>query len=599
MSNKFLKLTILFFPALTLGLTSCGESLNVNDSGSQVLRVLNWEDYIYEQDIEEGYTEDDLVNQFEAFVKENYPQYKNVKVIYETTDTNETMYNELQTGKTHYDLVCPSDYMIQKLLSQNLLEKLDRNLLPNYTSYVSEYMRGQLDNISAVNKVTGETEYLKDYAAGYMWGTLGLVFNPGYQTFEDRGYSEEKVISDMQTWSTLWNEEYKGTISVKDSMRDTYAIGVIETYKGDLRNARNDYLSGITNEVEYNTILTDIFNRCAPENIKDVEKTLSALKENVFGLEVDSGKQDIVTGKIGINFAWSGDACYSIAQAGDAEQVSNPFDLLYSIPELGSNIWFDGWCMPKDEARSDAQYELAHLFIDFLSMPENAIQNMDYIGYTSFVGGDAVVEMIRDWYDIRTELVYFGDEQQSLYYVDPIDGEEYEVDYSDCHLAGDSNVAYDDVELFIYDEESNTVSIDETYNERLIIDENWEVIDLAYIFEDTLTEYGEEDSLFYSDNYLPYVNEDGSQNISVGSSFFCQYPNKETMIRCAVMKDFGENNSAILQMWENFKSDPLPTWAVILFAVEISLIVGFVCCFVFSKTIKLRLRKKRKEQKSC
>ena len=312
MSNNFLKLSILFFPALTLGLTSCGESLNVNDSGSQVLRVLNWEDYIYEQDIEEGYTGDDLVNQFEAFVKENYPQYKNVKVIYETTDTNETMYNELQTGKTHYDLVCPSDYMIQKLLSQNLLEKLDRNLLPNYTSYVSEYMRGQLDNISAVNKVTGETEYLKDYAAGYMWGTLGLVFNPGYQTFKDRGYSEEKVISDMQTWSTLWNEEYKGTISVKDSMRDTYAIGVIETYKEDLRNARNNYLSGITNEVEYNTILTDIFNRCGPENIKDVEKTLSALKENVFGLEVDSGKQDIVTGKIGINFAWSGDAVYTI-----------------------------------------------------------------------------------------------------------------------------------------------------------------------------------------------------------------------------------------------------------------------------------------------
>ena len=97
---------------------------------------------------------------------------------------------------------------------------------------------------------------------------------------------------------------------------------------------------------------------------------------------------------------------------------------------------------------------------------------------------------------------------------------------------------------------------------------------------------------------MPYVNEDGSKNISVGSSFFCQYPNKETMIRCAVMKDFGENNSAILQMWENFKSDPLPTWAVILFVVEISLIVGFVCYFIFSKTIKLRLRKKRKEQKS-
>jgi hypothetical protein len=430
-----------------------------------------------------------------------------------------------------------------------------------------------------------------------MWGTLGLVFNPEYHVFEERGFSKEKVIEDMSTWSSLWNEDYKNTISVKDSMRDTYAIGVIETYKEELALCREQYLNGQISADEYNKQLTSIFNRCSRENISDVEKTLSSLKNNVFGLEVDSGKQDIVTGKIGINFAWSGDAVYSIAQAADPEQVSEPFDLLYSIPELGSNIWFDGWCMPKDNTRSEAQYELAHLFINFISMPENAAQNMSYIGYTSFVGGDEILELVRDWYDIRTDYVYYSEnDYESIFYVDPITNEEVEADYSVFVFEEDLDPLYDDVSLYIYNEEEVAVNIEETFNERFVLDENWEKIDLSYVFETTLVEYSDEDMVFYSDNYLPYFNSDGSHNVSVGGDFFCQYPNKETMDRCAVMEDFGDSNSVILQMWENFKSDPLPTWAVILFVCEITIIIGVIIYFDLSKTIKLRLRNRRKQK---
>jgi spermidine/putrescine-binding protein len=540
-------------------------------------------------------------------------KYGQVKVIYETTDTNETMFNEIQTGKAHYDLICPSDYMLQKLLANDYLVPMDRNKLPNYQSFVSPYMKERLDNITAVNEVTNIEYSLSEYTAGYMWGTLGLVFNPNYELFLNRelkNYEESSldkaviideivsgIIEDMSSYSSLWSKKYNKGISVKDSMRDTYAIGVLESHKEDLQEARNKYLNGLISSSEYNKEVSDLMNDITPETINNVTNLLSSLKNNVFGLEVDSGKQDIVTGKIGINFAWSGDAVYSIYQASDTEQVSDPFDLLYSVPELGSNIWFDGWCIPKNENRSDLQYDLAHEFVDFLSHPYNAAQNVDYIGYTSFVGGPEMLDLYRDYYDNRTDLIYRFDEDDnyySLYYESPTTFEEVEVGYNDVHHEADSLAIYDDVDLYYYDENDLKVNYGK-YNEDLLIDETWEEVDLEYFFLNTLgDEYSEEDYIFYSDNYLPYINKDGSKNVSVGGAFFCQLPDEETMNRCAVMRDFGKQNETILQMWENFKSDPLPSWAIVLFAIEITTIVGFVLYYFLGKNIKHRLRKKRK-----
>ena len=603
MKTKKSLFLLTLLPILSFGLTSC-QSIAQSDTGSCVLRVLNWEDYIYEQDIDEGYDAPDLVDQFVDYIEENYPQYSGVKVVYDTTDTNETMFNELQTGKSHYDLICPSDYMIQKLISQNLLEKMDRQKLPNYQRFVSNFMKDRLDTITATRKLEDGTEVeekLEDYVAGYMWGTLGLLFNPEFPAFVERGLSKEEVIEDMSSYSALWDKKYKGTISVKDSMRDTYAIGVLETYKDELRAARDLYLTDSNNPEAvstYNHTVSEIMNRCDDETISKVVANLGTLKENVYGLEVDSGKQDIVTKKIGINFAWSGDASYSIYQAHDEEQVSETFDLLYSVPELGSNIWFDGWVIPKDETRSSEQYELAHLFVDFLSTPESAAQNTDYIGYTSFIGGDAIVDYVRDCYDNRTDFVYYGEEYLSLFYEDPITNEEVEVWYDSFFNINDKNSLYDAVELYYYDENDNKVYIKETYNERLVLKDEWEPVDLKYFFEGTLNEYSLEngDHIFYSDDYLPFTNSDGSKNISVGGHFFCALPSEDTMMRCAVMRDFGQNNGKILQMWENFKSDPLPLWAVILFIVEGVIGITAVGYLLLNKVIKQSLRRKRKKK---
>ncbi|MCD8194880.1 MAG: extracellular solute-binding protein [Coprobacillus sp.] len=586
------------FITLILGSSFSLASCNSAASGEQTLRLLNWEDYIYEQDISSGYTAEDLVDQFIDYVKDDYP---NVRVVYDTTDTNETMYNELMTGKSQYDLICPSDYMMQRMLAADLLEPIyPSENIPNYNHYASPTIRERLDEITTVNTVTGEEESLADYAVGYMWGTLGILFNPEYSGFKSE---EGQVYEDMKSWSVLWNEDYKKTISIKDSMRDTYAAALMYTFDEELTYWRSQYTSGLIDSDKYNEELTKIFNRCDQDSIDLISDSLDSLKKNIFGLEVDSGKEDIVTGKIGINLAWTGDAVYSMDQADDPEQVSNPFELCYAIPENGANIWFDGWVMPKNENRSDDQYELALLWLDFISDPDNAAQNMDYIGYTSFIGGDSVLELVRDWYDYRTDLIYYNEDFDDdvddekyeyydyVYYLDD-DNEEVEVDYLDCHFEEDSDPDFNPVLYAVFEDGTEAGEIG-YYNDRLILPADIEEVDLSYFFKGTLEEYSSEDMIFYSDEYLPY-GTDEEDNISVGRQFYTQYPDEETIIRGAVMQDYGDNNELVLKMWEEFKSDPLPTWAIIVFVVEIAAIVGVLIWYFASRKHRENVRKKIK-----
>lgn len=177
-------LGISFFSFLFVSTPSEAFASDDIKSGSQTIRIINVEDYIYEQDVESGYDKEDLIIQFEKYAKEK--GYKNAHVIYESTDTNETMYNELLTGKNSYDLMCPSDYMIQKLIREGLLAKLDRTKIPNYTKYASKYVASRLDNIQV------KDEFVKDYAVGYMWGTLGILFNPNFSTFSKRNMKWNK-----------------------------------------------------------------------------------------------------------------------------------------------------------------------------------------------------------------------------------------------------------------------------------------------------------------------------------------------------------------------------------------------------------------------
>ena len=428
-------------------------------------------------------------------------------------------------------------------------------------------------------------------------------------------------------------------------MRDTYALGVLYTYRDEFLQIKDYLASGVDGDgnpytvEDYQTDFAEIFNRCSQSEVNEVKKSLDALKANIFGLEVDSGKQDIITKKIGVNLAWSGDAVYSMDQGEDLEQVSEEVTLCYSVPENGSNLWFDAWIMPKCQ-RSRAQYELAHHFLNFLSDPQVAVQNMDYTGYTSFVGGDSILDLVRCWYDSRYEEVYYGEDELQVYYADstsqvfkPVDfGTDFlstrDTMYNDYllyafepfedeTLPGDERLVeeprtYEEliehsVEVPLLDEDGNETETQKKYSDLLKADLDCDEVNLAYFFDGTLEEYSSSDATFYCDEYFinlvdeegnPLLDDNGEEinNISVGRQFFCQYPNEETLNRCAVMKDYGDKNKIVMNMWENFKSDPLPTWAIITFSVLGAGVIGFIAYLLINNYLKKQTKKKRIEK---
>ena len=627
MANKKLIFGALIAAPLMLSVSGCSSS-----NSNHTIRVLNLDDYIYVQDLKNGYDKEDLVKQFEKHCVEALG-WNDVHVIYDCSDTNESEYNDLLTGRIKYDLVCTSDYMLQKFVREDLVVPIDRTYVPNYTKYASKEVSARLDNIPV--QKGDETLYLRDYTIGYMWGTLGMILAPEYTGFTDR-IDLETLADDAQSWDILWQEKYYRAASIKNSMRDTYAIALMHAYNEEMEALKIQYNNGEITAEDYNLALSKIFNRIDSEKTLPLVKgELTTLKDNSFGLEVDSGKFDIISNKIGINLAWSGDAVYSM-DLGDA--LPSPKECYYAVPENGSNLWLDGWAMPKNEARSEDTTLIALEFLNFLSDPDVAYDNMDYTGYTSFIAGDSIIDLVREWYDYRYTTVYpeafyleeneegeleevYLDEVE-LYYIEPNpeEGEDPEtaVDFSSLYFEEDLDPTYDDVELYFYieDEEGNQIRKDfiyvedpeaetpvyktYTYNDYLLFtpeDEEGnplEVVDLSYFFEGTLNAYTEEDMFFYSDCYLPF-REEG--NISVGRQFFCQYPNKETINRCSVMADYGEQNIHVVKLWEDFKSNPVPTWGVILLIVEGVAALGIVGYLTINKTIKKNLRQKRREMK--
>lgn len=372
---------IFIFMCLMFIVTLVGCSDN-NDE--LTLRVYNSQDYI-----DEGL--DDAGNKVTTSVIEDWQEDyfqrtgKRVEVIYDTFETNETMLNTLKTGKTTYDLCCPSEYVVQKMIREGMIEKYDYSIdsgylyIDNYNQYASPYIKSIFNSSG-----------LADYAIPYMWGTLGLLYNVDLVDSDD-----------VETWGVLWNSDYKNMASAKDSVRDTYVAGVMYLNHDKLMEYRDKYLSGELSSSEYNALVSSIMNDTS--DISSVEAVLKEMKQNIFGFEVDSGKNDIVTGKISINVAWSGDAVYSMQTAYDEEGVT----LNYIVPLEGGNVWFDAWVMPKG-----ANKELAQDFVNYLCHPSVASQNMEYIGYTSPIAGDDIYELALDTYgsedgDTIVDLSYF------------------------------------------------------------------------------------------------------------------------------------------------------------------------------------------------
>lgn len=341
----------------------------------EVLRVYNWQDYINEGKDDDGAK---IAESVTELWEKDYEQRtgKKVRVQYDTFETNETMLNTLRTGKTSYDLVCPSDYIIQKMLAATKdgkdesisIEKFDISAMTNYKKYVSPY-------ISDLFERNGWT----DYAVAYMWGTVGFLYNP-----------ETVKYKDVSTWDFFWNTDYKNRITCKDVSRDAYVVGSLYAHSQELKAANEKYQKGTISGEELQKIVHAAANDTSNKNIEKVGVLLSEMKNNIYGFEVDSGKTDIVSGKIDANLAWSGDAVYAM----DLAEEEDGKELAFVIPEEGSTIWFDGWVMPKG-----ANVPLAQDFVDFLCRPEIAVMNMDYIGYTSAIAGDAIFNLVCDNYE--------------------------------------------------------------------------------------------------------------------------------------------------------------------------------------------------------
>ncbi len=351
---------ILYIAAAVLMLAGCSEDR------AGILKVYNWADYIDEE----------LIDEFEEWYEEETGE--SVEIIYQTFDINETMLSKIEFGQEDYDVVCPSDYIIERMLKKDLLLPLERDFgtTPDYLDNVGPYIKEKLSQIE------GHGKNANDYCVAYMWGTVGLIYNPKYVSDEE-----------TKSWDVLRNPAYAGKVLMKDAFRDVYTSLLIALNKEAIDRGEKDLVS----------IPFDI----SEESISMVEEYLNSFRESVCGWEADFGKEQMTKELAWINLSWSGDAQWAIDEASEMGM-----ELRYTIPETGSSVWFDGWVIPKYAKNVKA----ARYFINFMCKPENAIRNMDMTGYVSAIGGHEVLESMTDTeeFDPIDVSYFFGEDADSV-----------------------------------------------------------------------------------------------------------------------------------------------------------------------------------------
>lgn len=285
---------IIIFVIIASVLGSCG--------GSNVLRVYNWGDYM-----------DD------SYVRDEFYKETGVRVKFQTYPTNEDMYAKIKSGGAKYDIIIPSDYMINRLISEDMLETIDYTLIPNYKYISSEFKNLEYDS---ENK----------FSVPYMWGTLGIIYN-------------KKMVSEkVDSWNILWNSKYKGKIFMMDSVRDS--MGVALKKLGYSLNSVND------------------------KQLNEAGEILETQKELVLAYTGDEVKDKMIGNEAALAVVFSGDAVY---------MMNKNKDLDYILPKEGTNYWFDAVCILKGSDK----IELAHQFINLLNRPDVAAKNCEAIGYAT------------------------------------------------------------------------------------------------------------------------------------------------------------------------------------------------------------------------
>lgn len=338
------------------------------------LKVYNWADYI---------DMDNVLNTFPAWYKAQTGE--DVNIIYQTFDINESMLTEIEVGKEDYDVVCPSEYIIERMLKQNLLQKIQKDLIPDSLQYFDKVAPFAVEMFQQMAPSADVT--VADYTVGYMWGTTGWLYN-----------ADKVNRDDLQSWGALLDPQFKGHIFVKDAFRDVYSVLVQYAYKEEI--------------AENPALRADLVTRMTAERLARVEAVLKEAKDNIAGWEVDFGKEEMTKGNTLLNLSWSGDAQWAIDEAAEVG-----VNLDYIVPEEGSNVWFDGWVIPIYAQNPKA----ATYFINYMCMPENAIYNMEEIGYVSVISDSLVFDWANDeeeWDAI--DASYFFGEQAKEAHLNPV-----------------------------------------------------------------------------------------------------------------------------------------------------------------------------------
>lgn len=314
-------------------------------ASAEELTVFNWFDYI------------------DPAVIDLFEEETGITVKYVNFTTNEEMYTKLEAGAGTYDVIFPSEYMIERMIAHDMLEELDLSAMPNFANV--------MDRLKDPSYDPGNR-----FSVPYMWGTLGYLYN------------SEMVDEELTSWSALFDEKYAGNVIMMNSMRDS--IGLALKYLGYSMNTRN--------EAELNEA-KDLLIKQKQDKIQ-------------CGYLLDETKDKMVGGEAAIGVVYSGDAQYAIEKNES---------LVYVVPEEGSNIWVDGMCIPK----GSKNVEGAMKFIDFLCREDIAAMNFDYIYYCSPVQAvvdgldeeEAAQSTINPSEDVVSRCEYFNDVEDvmSLY----------------------------------------------------------------------------------------------------------------------------------------------------------------------------------------
>lgn len=338
---------LLSFIILSLSVLCFSACERSEEERAHILKVYNWADYI----------DPALLDEFEVWYEQQTGE--KVEVVYQLFDINEIMLAKIERGEADYDLACPSEYIIERMLRNDLIVPIDKSIVPdsiNYFDNVSPYIKDVFD------KIDGYGKNANDYAVGYMWGTTGILYNKKYVQPEE-----------LSSWSALWAPKFKNRLLVKDAFRDVYSPLLMYENREGIANGT----------VSRDSLMYD----ASDASIAKVEKLMMKMKPNIAGWEADFGKEIMTKEKAWLNLTWSGDAVWAIKEAADVG-----VELDYTVPEEGSAVWFDGWVIPKYAKNKKA----AVYFINFMCKPENAILNMEEIGYVSVIATPEILEYVEE-----------------------------------------------------------------------------------------------------------------------------------------------------------------------------------------------------------